>query len=112
MLDAWSYSSGNSREGYEGRFADDETGIHFTYRIEAHVYHAYAKKLTPETMVLMLSKDAILGRNSDALLLGVTFLSMALAFTPCFFLILQFGFYPRKSGMVYDWVEYIKSRKK
>lgn len=111
MLDAWSYSSGNSRDGYEGRFVDEESGVNFTYTIPAHVYSAYSKRLTPEAMVLKLTTAELEGKNVDALLLGVVFMSVALIFSACVFIAFQFAFFKYKRGMIYDWYMYIRSKK-
>lgn len=59
MIDAWSFNNGNSREGYEARFVDDETKIEFTSRIDSWEYRSYVRNPVPTKMVAELRKGVL-----------------------------------------------------
>jgi len=110
MVDAWSYSSGNSREGYEGRFIDDSTKLKFTHRIEAYEYHAFAKNPVPVKSIRALSEIDITEVSLGALAFGCGLLFVALALTLVAFGSFQATLFERNAGMVWEWYSYLRSK--
>lgn len=101
MTDAWSYSSGNSRDGYEGRFTEIETGIELTHGIEAYQYHAYVKNPVPKPMVLALNKVKLKQADSSQLILASVSLFIASVSALIFFAV-QVALLRVQRGFMYE----------
>lgn len=103
MLDAWSYSSGNSREKYEARFQDHASGKEFVYGIDSLTYHVFIKTFAPKETELMLSDTAVgLQPNNEGNIVIVAAMTVFLALAGGFLAIVIAAYSAHRRGWVYE----------
>lgn len=105
MLDAWSYSSGNSRDRYEGLYQIEGSEVTFVYDVSSYNHHLFVKNGQPIRTSISVS-DRTTGershdRNDVFFAVGSLFMLFIIGLMAG---ALQASFTAHRRGWVYDLV--------